>query len=88
MKCGNIGKQFLISAHNKQAALIDARFALLFVVPLSIHLKCSLTNQTRNQFFKSAQCFDTPCVCAAHADDNNGERGGSVNVTFMAAHLA
>ena len=87
MKCGNLsGKQFLISAHNKQAALIDARLARLFVVPLSIHLKCSLTNQTRNQLLKSAQCFDTPC--AAHADDNNGERAGGVIVTFMAAHLA
>ena len=76
MKCGTMsGKQFLRTSHNKQAALIDARFARLFVVPLSIHLKCTLTNQTRNQFLKSTQCFDTPCV--AHADDdNNGERAG------------
>ena len=74
-----IGKQFLRSAHNKQVALIDARFALLFVVPLSIHLKCSLTNQTRNQFLKSAQCFDIMQMTTMES---------ALAVTFMAAHLA
>ena len=74
-----IGKQFLTSAHNKQVALMDARFALLFVVPLSIHLKCSLTNQTRNQFLKSTQCFDIMQMTTMES---------ALALTFTAARLA